>query len=216
MSSSSNTPAVQRLNPSLRWWCALTKWHGSQPKNIRLKTPNTQQYNCWWGEKWLNTWGNVHLKCIMFHTHSRVISHYMHQCTIFLCSLVYCRTLQCWQKFRTVTWFTCSLDIHSNQKLRYRHQHFCLSIWDNCKCLLSKILSDLCFPDICYSNHFRTVVTTCYYSAQKLLSSHWLAKNSNIKIYWTVMLPAVLHTCETWSLTLSEGHQVSMFQNRLL
>jgi hypothetical protein len=91
--------------------------------------------------------------------------------------------------------------------------------WDNCKCLLSKILSDLCIPDICYSNHFQTVMATCYYSVQNVLSSHWLAKNSKIKINWTVcitvILPVVLNTCETWSLTLSEGHQLRVFQNRV-
>jgi len=37
-SRSSNTPVVQSMNPSLRCWCAWTKWHGSQPKNIKLKT----------------------------------------------------------------------------------------------------------------------------------------------------------------------------------
>lgn len=149
-------------------------------------------------------------------TYSRVISHYMHQCIIFLSSLVYGRTLQCWQMFWTSTWFTCSSYLHNNQKLYYRCHHFCLSKWDNCKCLLSEILSDLCIPDICYSNHFWSVATTCYHLVQNLLSSHWLAKNSKIKIYLSIILLIVLNTCETWSLTLSEGHQLRLFQNRVL
>jgi hypothetical protein len=148
-------------------------------------------------------------------TDSRVISHYMYQYTIFICSLVYCSTLQCWQLFRTLTWLTGSLDSHSNQQLCYRLQHFCLSKVDNCKCLLSEIQSNLCIPDISYSNHFQTVTTTCYYSVQNLLSSHWLAENSKIKIYWTLIVSVVLNTCN-WSPTLSEGHQLRLFQNRML
>jgi len=134
-------------------------------------------------------------------THSSVISHYMHQCIIFIWSLVHCRTLQCWQMFRTLTWFTCSLDLHNNQQLHYRCQLFHLSTWHNCKCLLSEILSDLYIPDILYSDHFQTVMATCYYSVQNLLSSHWLAKNSKIKIHWTINQSVVLNTHETWSLT---------------
>jgi hypothetical protein len=149
-------------------------------------------------------------------THSRVISYYKHQCIIFICSLVYCRTLQCWQMFRTLTWFTCSLDLHSNQQLHYRCQLLNPSTWGKCKCLLSEILSDLCIPDICYSDHFQTVMATCYYSVQNLLSSYWLAKNSKIKIYWTIIQSALLNTHETLSLTLSEGHQLRVFQNRML
>jgi len=38
ISRSSNTPTVYRMNLYPRSWCAWTKWHGSQPKNIRLKT----------------------------------------------------------------------------------------------------------------------------------------------------------------------------------
>ena len=41
----------------------------------------------------------------------------------------------------------------------------------------------------------------CYHSVQNLLSSRLLSKNLKIKIYRTIILPVVLHGCETWSLT---------------
>jgi hypothetical protein len=37
-----------------------------------------------------------------------------------------------------------------------------------------------------------------------------------IKIYKTVILPVVLHVCETLSLTLREEHGLSIFENRVL
>ena len=42
---------------------------------------------------------------------------------------------------------------------------------------------------------------------QNLLSSSLLSKTLQIKIYRTIILPAVLYGCETWSLTLSEEHR---------
>ena len=36
------------------------------------------------------------------------------------------------------------------------------------------------------------------------------------KIYRTVILPVVLYGCETWSLTLREERNLSMFENRVL
>ena len=38
----------------------------------------------------------------------------------------------------------------------------------------------------------------CYYSVQNLLSSSLLSKPLKIKIYRTIILPAVLYGCETW------------------
>jgi hypothetical protein len=38
----------------------------------------------------------------------------------------------------------------------------------------------------------------------------------NIKIYKTVILPAVLYECETSSLTLREEHRLRVFENRVL
>jgi hypothetical protein len=37
-----------------------------------------------------------------------------------------------------------------------------------------------------------------------------------IKIYKTVILPVVLHECETWSLTFREEHGLRVFENRVL
>jgi hypothetical protein len=37
-----------------------------------------------------------------------------------------------------------------------------------------------------------------------------------IKIYQTIILPVVLHGCETWSLTLREEHGLRVFENRVL
>ena len=51
---------------------------------------------------------------------------------------------------------------------------------------------------------------------QNLLSSSLLSKNLKIKIYRTIILPAVLYGCETWSLTLREEHRLRVFENRVL
>jgi hypothetical protein len=37
-----------------------------------------------------------------------------------------------------------------------------------------------------------------------------------IRIYKTIILPVVLHWCETWSLTLREEHRLRVFENRVL
>ena len=38
----------------------------------------------------------------------------------------------------------------------------------------------------------------CHYSIQNLLSSDLLSKNLKIKIYRTIVMPAVLYGFETW------------------
>jgi hypothetical protein len=43
-----------------------------------------------------------------------------------------------------------------------------------------------------------------YHSIQNLLSSRLLSKNVKIRMYRTIILPAVLYGCGTWSLTLRE------------
>jgi hypothetical protein len=50
----------------------------------------------------------------------------------------------------------------------------------------------------------------------ELLSSRLLPKNLKIRIYKTIILPAVLYGCVTWSLTLREEHRLSVFENRVL
>jgi hypothetical protein len=56
----------------------------------------------------------------------------------------------------------------------------------------------------------------CYHSVQNLLSSRLLSKNVKIRIYKTILLPVVLHGCETLSLTLREEHILRVFENRVL
>jgi hypothetical protein len=56
----------------------------------------------------------------------------------------------------------------------------------------------------------------CYHSVQNLLSSRLLSKNLKIRIYKTIILPVVLHVCETWSLTLKKEHRLRVFENRVL
>ena len=52
----------------------------------------------------------------------------------------------------------------------------------------------------------------CYYSVQNLLSSSLLSKKLKIKIYRTIILPAVLCGCETWSLTLREERSLRVLR----
>jgi hypothetical protein len=43
-----------------------------------------------------------------------------------------------------------------------------------------------------------------------------MSRNVKVKIYKTIILPVVLYGCETWSLTLREGHRLRVFENRVL
>jgi hypothetical protein len=52
----------------------------------------------------------------------------------------------------------------------------------------------------------------CYHSIHNLLSSGLLSKNIKIRIYKTIILPVVLHGCETWSLTLREEHRLRVLR----
>jgi hypothetical protein len=56
----------------------------------------------------------------------------------------------------------------------------------------------------------------CYRSVQSLLLSRLLSNNVNVKIHKTIILPNVLHGCETWSLNLREEHSQRVFENRVL
>jgi hypothetical protein len=56
----------------------------------------------------------------------------------------------------------------------------------------------------------------CYHSVQSLLSSRLLSRNVKVNVYKTIILPVVLYGCETWSLTLREGHRLRVFENRVL
>ena len=56
----------------------------------------------------------------------------------------------------------------------------------------------------------------CYYSLEKILSSHLLSKKLKVNTYKTIILPVVLYGCETWSLTLREEHRLKVFENKVL
>jgi hypothetical protein len=56
----------------------------------------------------------------------------------------------------------------------------------------------------------------CYHSAHSLLSSRLLSRNIKIRIHKTISLPVVLYGCETWSLSLRQGHRLRVFENRVL
>jgi len=56
----------------------------------------------------------------------------------------------------------------------------------------------------------------CYHSVQNILSSSLLSKNLKIKIYRTIILPAVLYGCGTWSLTMREECRLRVLENRVL
>jgi len=56
----------------------------------------------------------------------------------------------------------------------------------------------------------------CHHSVQNILSSSLLSKNKKIMIQRTIILPDVVHGCDTWSLTLREECGLSVFENRVL
>jgi len=49
-----------------------------------------------------------------------------------------------------------------------------------------------------------------------LWSSSLLSKNLKIKIYRTIILPAVFYGCETWSLTLRDEHRLRAFVYKVM
>ena len=56
----------------------------------------------------------------------------------------------------------------------------------------------------------------CYYTLEKILSSHLLSKKLKVNTYKTIILPVMLYGCETRSLTLREEHRLSVFENKVL
>jgi len=56
----------------------------------------------------------------------------------------------------------------------------------------------------------------CYNSVQNMMSPSFLSKNTNIKMYKTIVLPFFWYGCETWSLRLSEECRLRVFENRVL
>ena len=56
----------------------------------------------------------------------------------------------------------------------------------------------------------------CYYSLEKILLFRLLSKKLKVKTYKIIILSVVLYGCETWSLTLREGHRLRVFENKVL
>ena len=50
----------------------------------------------------------------------------------------------------------------------------------------------------------------------KLLSCGLESNAIKTIVYNTIILPVVLYECETWSVTLREGHRLRVFENRVL
>jgi len=58
--------------------------------------------------------------------------------------------------------------------------------------------------------------SACYHSVKIPLDSCLLPENIQIEIYRTIILPACLYGCETWSLTLREGCRLRVFEDTVL
>jgi hypothetical protein len=54
---------------------------------------------------------------------------------------------------------------------------------------------------------------SCYRNVQNLLSSHYLSKNTEIKVHKIIILPVVLSECKSWHLTLKEERKLKVFEN---
>jgi hypothetical protein len=57
-----------------------------------------------------------------------------------------------------------------------------------------------------------------FHAVQNISSSKWLPLNIKNKmvLFKTIILPAVLHGCETWSLKLMDEHRLRANENRAL
>ena len=64
--------------------------------------------------------------------------------------------------------------------------------------------------------YYIKLFNACYYSLQKILSSHLLSKKLKVNTYKTIILPVVSYGCETWFLTLREEHRLRVFENKVL
>ena len=60
------------------------------------------------------------------------------------------------------------------------------------------------------------MVSACYYSLEKILSSRLLLRRLKVNAHKIIILPVVLYGCETWSLALREEHRLSVFENKVL
>ena len=56
----------------------------------------------------------------------------------------------------------------------------------------------------------------CYYSLERVLSSHLLSKKLKVNTYKIIILPIMLYGRETWSLTAREEYRLRVFDNKVL
>jgi hypothetical protein len=55
-----------------------------------------------------------------------------------------------------------------------------------------------------------------YYANQALFKSKLLSKNSKLKMYWTLMRPVVINTCEIWVITKTIKQKLLVFERKIL
>ena len=55
----------------------------------------------------------------------------------------------------------------------------------------------------------------CYYSLEKILSSHLLSKKLKVNTYKIIILSVALYGCETSYLTLRKEHRLRVFENKV-
>jgi len=109
-----------------------------------------------------------------------------------------------------------------------------LSVWSYLEIRMQDNVTDNCsFERVEELKYFGTTLTNqnsvqeesksrlksgnaCCHLVQNLLFSSLLYKNLKIKNHRTIILPAVLYGCETWSLTLREVRRLGVFENRVL
>ena len=56
----------------------------------------------------------------------------------------------------------------------------------------------------------------CYYSPDNILLSSLLSKKLKVNTYKTIILPVVLYSFETWSLTFREDQRLRVFENKVV
>jgi hypothetical protein len=65
-------------------------------------------------------------------------------------------------------------------------------------------------------NYEKIEVRECYHAMKNLLSNSLLFKNLKIEVYRTIIVPAALYGCETWSLRLGEELRLRVFENKAM
>lgn len=55
-----------------------------------------------------------------------------------------------------------------------------------------------------------------YFGLAKLLLSRALSKNSKVQLYYTLLWPIVIYSCETWTLRKSEEYKQQTFERKIL